>query len=66
MNTYLVKCLECEKIKGFVDDRLFELRQSPRMSPEKRSLSHIQLILHEASEVAFEITTGTTANEEVI
>jgi len=36
--------------RQFVDDRLFELRQNSEMTDEKRTLSSIELYLHEAEE----------------
>jgi len=36
--------------KQLVEDRLFELRQNPEMTDEKRLLSGIELYLHEAEE----------------
>ena len=38
------------RLKQFVEDRLFELRQIPIMTEEKRVLSTIELYLHEISE----------------
>lgn len=55
---YEIKCPICKEIKGFVEDRLFELRQTPDMTDEKRSLSHIELILHEADEYKVTVETG--------
>lgn len=36
--------------KQFVEDRLFELRQKPERTDEKRVLSSVELYLHEAEE----------------
>ena len=38
-----------------IDDRLFELRQKPTMSQEKKFLSKIQLYLHEVDEGSREL-----------
>ena len=42
--------IELPEFKQFVEDRLFELRQNPEMTDEKRLLSGIELYLHEAEE----------------
>ena len=38
------------EFEQLVEERLFELRQSPKMTEEKRILSSIELYLHEAEE----------------
>jgi hypothetical protein len=38
------------KLKQFVEERLFELRQNPEMTDEKRILASVELYLHEAAE----------------
>ena len=64
MNYCYVSCPECEKVKEFVNDRLFQLRKSPRMSQEKRALLHIiELIFHEAEGVV--TTTASSGTEEI-
>jgi len=42
--------IELPKFKQFVEERLFELRQKPEMTDEKRLLSDIELYLHEIEE----------------
>lgn len=42
--------IELLKFKQLVEERLFELRQKPEMTDEKRFLSSIELYLHEAEE----------------
>lgn len=48
--------IELAEFKQFVEERLFELRQSPEMTAEKRALSGIELYLHEAEEGIREIS----------
>jgi len=43
-------CKTCNKIKEMVEDRLFELRRTEEMTPEKAVLAKIELILHESEE----------------
>jgi hypothetical protein len=38
------------KLRQFVEERLFELRQNPEMTDEKRILASVELYLHEAAE----------------
>lgn len=62
-----IRCPVCKEICEFVNSRLFELRvKSPRLTAEKKSLSHIELILHEADEKKYKVTikTGTSTREE--
>ena len=42
--------IDISEFKQQINDRLFELRQKPAMSQEKKLLSKIQLYLHEADE----------------
>ena len=49
----LSACLK--EIREVVDNRLFELRQFPKMTQEQRSLSKIELIIHEYDEMKVEV-----------
>ena len=42
--------IELPRFKQLVEERLFELRQDPKMTDEKRLLSSIELYFHEAEE----------------
>lgn len=42
--------VELSEFERLVEDRLFELRQNPEMTEEKRVLSSIELLLHEVEE----------------
>lgn len=42
--------IELSEFERLVEERLFELRQNPEMTEEKRVLSSIELLLHEAEE----------------
>jgi hypothetical protein len=42
--------LGISELQDTIDERLFELRMSPAMTPEKELLSKIQLYLHEIDE----------------
>ena len=42
--------LSLKQLREFIDDRLFELRQTPDMTEERELLSYLELIIHECSE----------------
>jgi hypothetical protein len=42
--------IELSEFKQLVEERLFELRQEPEMTEEKKVLSSIELYLHESEE----------------
>ena len=42
--------IELPEFRQLVEERLFELRQNPEMTNEKRLLSSVELCLHEAGE----------------
>jgi len=64
MNYVYYPCPACEEIKKFIEDRLFELRSKPRMSAEKKSLSHIENILHQFSEIEWFTYDTTTSSPD--
>ena len=64
---YHVVCPLCEEVSKRIDDKLFELRQSPETTEEKRFLSGLQLLFHEAEEGLWpkvEITTSSDSTDD--
>ena len=50
MAEFITGEIELPSFKQLVEERLFELRQNPEITDEKRFLSSIELYLHEAEE----------------
>lgn len=50
MAEFITGEIELPRFKQILEERLFELRQNPEVTDEKRFLSGIELYLHEAEE----------------
>lgn len=50
LRDFLDNLINLEQLKDFIDERLFELRQTPEMSEEQDWLSGLELIIHECAE----------------
>ena len=50
LKDFLTGRISLAQLRNFIDDRLFDLRQTPDMTEEQVLLSHLELIIHECAE----------------
>ncbi len=50
LREFLAARINLTELKNFIDDRLFELRQTPDVTDEQAILSNLELVIHESAE----------------
>jgi hypothetical protein len=50
LNDFMQEKISLSELKSIIEDRLFELRQTPTLSREQEILSNLELLIHESAE----------------
>ena len=50
LKEFISGSIDLENLSEVIDERLFELRQKPELTPEQEILSNLELYVHEAKE----------------